>query len=85
MLLWPSNHLYSPDRVKAKTQTIFLIDQNSKGTAGMLEASLGWGTHTPHELLILVSHAENRSPCQLVRSKINKYALGRTGSQASQQ
>lgn len=31
----------SKDMEKAKTQTIFSIDQNSKVTAGRLEASLG--------------------------------------------
>lgn len=65
--------LYSVDMEKAKTQTIVSIDQNSKVTAGELGASLGL-----HELSILVSRAENRSHCQLLRSKINKYyVLGR--------
>ena len=38
----------------------------------------GWERPSLHELSILVSRAENRSHCQLVRSKINKYyVLGR--------
>lgn len=34
-------YLYFLDIDKSKTQTIFSKNQNSKGTAGMLEASLG--------------------------------------------